>query len=70
MLGEQLSQREREVLVLLSHGLTTRQIAHRLGRNYNTIALHRKQILRKLGVKTTLEALRVARELGLLEADT
>lgn len=67
MMGETFSQRERQVLVLLAQQLTTRQIAHRLGRNYNAIALHRKQILRKFGAKTTIEALTQARELGLLD---
>jgi len=61
-----LSPRELEVLFLLGKRLTTREIAGRLRRSTNTIAMHRQSILRKLGCTRTRDALRTASILGLL----
>jgi len=57
-----LSPREHEVLVLLSKGFTSREISHNLHRSINTISLHRKHILKKLGVPTTAAAIQIAME--------
>lgn len=62
MKGQPLTQREQEVLRLVSQGLTTRDIAKRLQRSFNTIAMHRRHILKKLGVSSTGEALLIAKE--------
>lgn len=61
-----LTPREREVLELVWHGLTTRDIAKRLHRSFNTIAMHRRHILKKLGVSTTAQALHIAKDRGML----
>jgi DNA-binding CsgD family transcriptional regulator len=70
MANNLLSPREREVLLLLSQGLTTRQIAHTLHRSINTVATHRKHILEKFGVKTTAGALAGVQSQGAKVANT
>ncbi|HJR75363.1 MAG TPA: helix-turn-helix transcriptional regulator [Nitrospiraceae bacterium] len=62
-----LSPREREVLVFLWQGLTTREISRILHRSFNTIAMHRRHILKKLGVRTTTRALTIAQEQQLMK---
>ena len=48
-----LSERELEVIQLLSRGLNTREIADMLNLSEHTIATHRKQIIRKSGCRNT-----------------
>jgi DNA-binding NarL/FixJ family response regulator len=57
-----LSPREQEVLVLLWKGFTPRGISRTLHRSINTIAMHRKHILKKLGVRTSAAAVQIAVE--------
>lgn len=66
MQGQSLTPHELEVLRLVSQGLTTRDIAKELHRSFNTIAMHRRHILKKLGVSTTALALLIAREQQLI----
>ena len=61
-----LTPREQEVLRLIWQGFTTRDIAKKLQRSFNTIAMHRRHILKKLGVTSTAQALVVARERELI----
>lgn len=51
-----LSPREREVLALLSLGLTTKSLAAKLGISLNTAGYHLANIYRKLGVHSRVEA--------------
>jgi DNA-binding NarL/FixJ family response regulator len=66
MKDPQLTPREQEILSLVWQGLSTRDIAKQLHRSFNTIAMHRRHILKKLGVTSTAQALAVARELQLI----
>jgi DNA-binding NarL/FixJ family response regulator len=66
MTEPQLTPREQEILSLICQGLTTRDIAKQLRRSFNTIAMHRRHILKKLGVTSTAQALVVARERQLI----
>lgn len=50
---EELSEREKEVLVLVAKGLLNKQIADRLSISINTVITHRKNITRKTGIKTS-----------------
>jgi DNA-binding CsgD family transcriptional regulator len=65
--GKTLSPREQEVLHLLWEGFTTRDIAESLHRSLNTVAMHRKHILEKLGARSTASAFRLALQRDLVE---
>ena len=49
---EPLSDREKEVLVLVARGLLNKEIADKLNISVNTVITHRKNITRKTGIKT------------------
>jgi DNA-binding CsgD family transcriptional regulator len=55
-----LSKREREILTLISRGLTSRDIAKEIFLSLNTINTHRRNILRKTGAKNTLAVVAIA----------
>ncbi len=63
---ESLSQRELEVLRLVAAGLSNQEIAHELCISLNTIKTHTKNIYSKLGARSRIQAVRQAKELGLL----
>jgi DNA-binding NarL/FixJ family response regulator len=65
-LPEPLSARERDILGLLSQGLSNREIAVRLGLAEGTVKNYITLILQKLGVEDRTQAALRARELGLL----
>lgn len=48
----QLSDREREVLICLSKGLKNNEIADKLTISVHTVVTHRKNIVRKTGIKS------------------
>ena len=62
-----LTNREHEVLYLMAEGLTTNAIAGRLHITFKTVACHRARILTKLGVRSTVGAVRWAIRAGLIE---
>jgi len=61
-----LSVRELEVLGLVSKGFVSREIADRLFISVNTVNNHRQKILEKTMAANTNEAIRYARNLGLI----
>ena len=61
-----LSNKETEVLELLSKGLTTNEIAAQLYVSSRTIETHRGNILKKLEVKNTAELIKKAAEMNLI----
>ena len=63
---EQLSEREREVLGLLSGMLSTAEVASELYISVNTVKTHLKSIYRKLAATHRGEAVRRARQLELI----
>ena len=65
-LVEPLTERELEILQLISHGLSNIQIADRLYLALSTVKGHNRNIFGKLQVQRRTEALARARELGLL----
>jgi LuxR family maltose regulon positive regulatory protein len=65
-LAEPLSQRELEVLHLISQGLSNREISERLFLALDTVKGHNQKIFSKLQVQRRTEAVARARELGLL----
>ncbi|MEJ8653483.1 response regulator transcription factor [Streptomyces sp. MS1.AVA.3] len=65
--GAKLTPRERETLDLLGEGLTTADISGRLGVALNTGRNHVQRVLEKLGARSQLEAVTIARREGLLQ---
>lgn len=61
-----LSNKETEVLGLISEGLTTKQIAAKLFVSSRTIETHRANILKKLEVKNTAELIKKAAKINLI----
>lgn len=61
-----LSDREKEILRLVSEGKLSKQIAGILGISVNTVNRHRQNILEKLSVVNSYEAITAARAMGLL----
>lgn len=61
-----LSKREYEVLELIAQGLSNQEIAGKLFVSPNTIKTHSSNLFMKLGVRRRTEAIRRAKELGLL----
>jgi len=62
-----LTERERQVLVLIAEGKSTKEAAARLGISYKTADSHRSRILEKLGVHETASMVRYAILAGLIE---
>ncbi|NUS39636.1 MAG: response regulator transcription factor [Lysobacter sp.] len=62
-----LTEREREVFHLIAEGMTTKDIAQRLGISTKTAENHRGRVLDKLGVRNTAELVRYALRKGLVE---
>jgi LuxR family transcriptional regulator, maltose regulon positive regulatory protein len=65
-LPEQLTSKELELLRLLPTPLSRREIGARLFVSLNTVKTHQRGLYRKLGVTGRAEAVRCARDLGLL----
>lgn len=61
-----LSEREKQVLKLIDQGMMSKHIAGMLSISKNTVNRHRQQILRKLQVKNSIEACRIAKELKII----
>lgn len=65
--GAALTARERETLGLLAEGASTEEIGTRLGVSRNTTRNHVQRVLEKLGARSKLEAVALARREGLLD---
>jgi predicted ATPase/DNA-binding CsgD family transcriptional regulator len=66
---DSLTEREQEILLLLSRGMTNKEIATQLYLSSGTVKAHNHNIFSKLGVSSRTQALLRAQELGLLEPD-
>jgi DNA-binding NarL/FixJ family response regulator len=65
--GAGLTTRELETLVLLGDGASTEEISERLGVARNTARNHVQRVLEKLGARSKLEAVAIARREGVLD---
>ena len=57
---------ERRILRFLNRGYNTREIADRLDKSSNTVATHRKNMLKKAAVSNTPKLIRFAKQHGIL----
>ena len=62
-----LTARQREVLVLIAEGRTTKEIAKDLGISFKTAAAHRANIMHKLDLHDTAHLVRHAIKFGYVE---
>jgi two-component system NarL family response regulator len=61
-----LSRREREVLRLIAEGTRSPSIAEQLNISLGTVEVHRRNIMRKLGLRTVADLTRYAVREGLV----
>lgn len=64
-----LSQREREVVQLIAEGVKSEEIATRLCVSVKTISSHRRQIMKKLNIKSVADLTRLSISEGLISID-
>ena len=61
-----LTERENEITALIASGFTNKEIGVKLYLSHHTIHTHRKNILKKLGIKSTSELTVYAMSVGLI----
>ncbi len=66
--GDALSAREREIAILVTRGLTSRQIADQLCISLKTVETHRYRIFKNLGIGSRAELVGYVLEHGMLAA--
>jgi DNA-binding NarL/FixJ family response regulator len=62
----ELSPRQREILSLIAHGFTSREIAVKLGLSVRTIEVHRYHLMQRVHVRNVAQLLRQAMAHGLV----
>lgn len=62
----QLSRREAEILWLYADGLSSKQVAAKLGISFNTVHATRRHFMVKLGAETIAHAVHKGHLLGVL----
>jgi DNA-binding CsgD family transcriptional regulator len=65
----ELTKREEEVLVLIAHGKSLKEVADELFISVKTIETHKMHIQDKLGLSNTAQLVRYAIEHGLIEVN-
>ncbi len=64
---EKLTNREKQVLILVANGCTTKEVAARLNISFKTAATHRYHLMEKLGVHGAVHLARYAIRHGLIQ---
>jgi DNA-binding NarL/FixJ family response regulator len=64
---DQLTGREREVLLGIARGRTNKEIAAELGISHRTVETHRESLMRKLQIRTVAELTRFAIGAGIVQ---
>jgi DNA-binding NarL/FixJ family response regulator len=57
---KELSKTQLRVLVMRSEGMSNKQVAQVLGRHEKTVECHVTEILRRLGARNMIDAIRIA----------
>jgi DNA-binding NarL/FixJ family response regulator len=57
-IADRLSEREKEVLILIVKGMINKEIAVNLGISQRTVETHKNNIFKKLGINNTVELMR------------
>lgn len=65
-----LTAREQEILRMLAEGMTTKEVAQKLYISPKTVENHRTNLMKKLGLQNSVELIRYAARLGLIDLDT
>lgn len=65
--GDNLTERERQVLALIAEGMTNKEIAQQLSLSHGTVRVYVSHVLAKLGVGNRTEAARLALENNLVD---
>ncbi len=63
---DELTNRERAVIKLISNGSTDKEIASLFGISFYTVKKHRSNIIEKLGALNSCHAVKIANENGIL----
>lgn len=63
-----LTERENEITALIASGFTNKEIGEKLHLSHHTVHTHRRNILKKLGIKSTSELTVYAINVGLISA--
>jgi DNA-binding NarL/FixJ family response regulator len=66
---DSLTAREQEVMTLLAEGLGSREIADKLHISQKTVENHRSNIYSKLDLHSSIELVRFAAKLGIIDVD-
>lgn len=61
-----ITRRELEILELIAHGMSNREIAEKLFVSENTVKTHSSRLFDKLGAKRRTQAVQLGKELGLI----
>jgi DNA-binding CsgD family transcriptional regulator len=61
-----ITPRELEILELIAHGMSNREIAEKLFVSENTVKTHSSRVFDKLGAKRRTQAVQLGKEFGLL----
>ena len=61
-----LSKREKEILMYINMGMSSKEIANQLKISFNTVSRHRANIREKLNAQNTVETLQIAKKLKML----
>ncbi len=66
---QRLTEREKEILMLIAEGYSSHQIADRLYLTVKTVLNHRRNIMEKLGVDNPAQLIKYAIKMGLVDDD-
>lgn len=61
-----VTKRELEILELIAHGMSNREIAERLFVSENTVKTHSSRLFDKIGARRRTQAVQMGKELGLI----